>query len=59
MSANLPHPPQPFKVAAFYISIDHSGILSRQPALAAFCCCRPEPTGKAGPAPVAGDTADT
>jgi UPF0176 protein len=40
VSANLQHPPQPFKVAAFYKFIDHSGILSWQQKLAAFCCAR-------------------
>lgn len=40
VNANLPYPPAPFKVAAFYKFVDHSGFLSWQPALAAFCCAR-------------------
>jgi UPF0176 protein len=40
VSANLPYPPLPFKVAAFYKFVDHSGFLSWQPGLAAFCCAR-------------------
>lgn len=40
VSANLPYQPPVFKVAAFYKFVDHSGFLSWQPALAAFCCAR-------------------